>query len=161
MTFPMPKTLESTEEVVLDYINQLRENLANQRHMMQSMHPEEKQSMHPEENMLARLDEIRAKNTQLEADNRELKSIIEGQRAFVAGMQQGHSALHAEIKKLKETNAGLINLLNKEVNASAPSRNGDVYDVGRKEIDGKAAIVAGREAREAHMKLAQHPERGE
>jgi DNA repair exonuclease SbcCD ATPase subunit len=153
MTFPMPKTLESTEEVVLDYINQLRENLANQRHMMQSMHPEE--------NMLARLDEIRAKNTQLEADNRELKSIIEGQRTFVAGMQQGHSALHAEIKKLKETNAGLINWLNKEVNASAPSRNGDVYDVGRKEIDGKAAIVAGREAREAHMKLAQHPERGE
>jgi DNA repair exonuclease SbcCD ATPase subunit len=153
MTFPMPKTLESTEEVVLDYINQLRENLANQRHMMQSMHPEE--------NMLARLDEIRAKNTQLEADNRELKSIIEGQRAFVAGMQQGHSALHAEIKKLKETNAGLINLLNKEVNASAPSRNGDVYGVGRKEIDGEAAIVAGREAREAHMKLAQHPERGE
>jgi DNA repair exonuclease SbcCD ATPase subunit len=153
MTFPMPKTLESTEEVVLDYINQLRENLANQRHMMQSMHPEE--------NMLARLDEIRAKNTQLEADNRELKSIIEGQRTFVAGMQQGHSALHAEIKKLKETNAGLINLLNKEVNASAPSRNGDVYGVGRKEIDGEAAIVAGREAREAHMKLAQHPERGE
>jgi DNA repair exonuclease SbcCD ATPase subunit len=153
MTFPMPKTLESTEEVVLDYINQLRENLANQRHMMQSMHPEE--------NMLARLDEIRAKNTQLEADNRELKSIIEGQRTFVAGMQQGHSALHAEIKKLKETNAGLINWLNKEVNASAPSRNGDVYGVGRKEIDGEAAIVAGREAREAHMKLAQHPERGE
>jgi hypothetical protein len=144
MTFPMPKTLESTEEVVLDYINQLRENLANQRHMMQSMHPEE--------NMLARLDEIRAKNTQLEADNRELKSIIEGQRTFVAGMQQGHSALHAEIKKLKETNADLINWLNKEVNASAPSR---------KEIDGEAAIVAGREAREAHMKLAQHPERGE
>jgi hypothetical protein len=144
MTFPMPKTLESTEEVVLDYINQLRENLANQRHMMQSMHPEE--------NMLTRLDEIRAKNTQLEADNRELKSIIEGQRTFVAGMQQGHSALHAEIKKLKETNADLINWLNKEVNASAPSR---------KEIDGEAAIVAGREAREAHMKLAQHPERGE
>jgi DNA repair exonuclease SbcCD ATPase subunit len=153
MTFPMPKTLESTEEVVLDYINQLRENLANQRHMMQSMHPEE--------NMLTRLDEIRAKNTQLEADNRELKSIIEGQRTFVAGMQQGHSALHAEIKKLKETNADLINWLNKEVNASAPSRNGDVYGVGRKEIDGEAAIVAGREAREAHMKLAQHPERGE
>lgn len=138
MIVTTPAPLITIDEMILEYVNSLRSNLAETSAMLMNSRPEEK--------TLERLAEVRARNTELESTNRDLRDLIDQQRVIVS-QQDG------ELRALREQNATLLNERNKAREFDPP--------MPHLKPKGMDAITEGREALKKYKAETMQPARGE
>ena len=145
-------------DIAIRYVNVLLERHAMDQRMLQDQKP-------PNQRLVEQMEEVRDKNSKLEAENREVRALLAAAERREAALSSMNTALELKCIQL---NTCLTEQVNRDAltfgNSYADRREDDAAHkttLRPHSIDGAAAIQEGKEALEKFVAKARRPDRGE